>query len=590
MQNKLELHRKLKVVSKTSFVIGTLAFLLVVFELGFSYEQTWQKAVYLFFNIALFTGFLSLLLRTITKANSYSKTALFTDIIFIFILSVAIVYNITRLLITGSVSELNNSWTYIGLLIVFFREIYNLPFYFLYKVSNPALIFVTSFIATIFIGSLFLMLPNATSNSNITFVDALFTSTSAVCVTGLSVQDTQFFFTRFGQIIIMSLIQIGGLGIMTFATYFNRFFTGRASFDAQFFVAQTTAVDNFNNAFRTIRNIILITFGTEIIGAMFMFFSTNVSAESDTGEHLFFSIFHAVSSFCNAGFSTFSNNYYDVSLRFNYPFLLTSAFLIIFGGLGFPILFNLSKYIWYKIDSNFKKIFLNEPKRYKTWMMNLDTKVVLSSTSILLIGGTFLFFIFEYNNTLVEHKTLLGKLVTAFFGAVTPRTAGFNSVNISQMLIPTTLLTIFLMWIGASPASTAGGIKNSTLVVAVLNAVSLVRKRPANLFGRQIDQSSLHKASAIILLSLFVIGISTFTIMLIEPEKGLLNVGFEVVSAYGTVGLSRGLTPSLTNASKVVLIITMFLGRVTMYTFLMSFFKPKPQVNYQYPTEDLLIN
>lgn len=227
---------------------------------------------------------------------------------------------------------------------------------------------------------------------------------------------------------------------------------------------------------------------------------------------------------------------------------------------------------------------------YKTWMMNLDTKVIVSSTLILLVGGTLLFFLFEYNNTLAEHKSLWGKFVTAFFGAVTPRTAGFNSVSVSEMLIPTTLLTIFLMWVGASPASTAGGIKNSTFAVALVNVIRLVRRRPANLFGREISQSTINKASAIILLSMIVISISTFAIILIEPDKGLLNVGFEVVSAYATVGLSRGITANLADATKVIIIIDMFLGRVTMFTFLMSFFKPKPQVNYQYPSEDILIN
>ncbi|MDD2247257.1 MAG: potassium transporter TrkG [Proteiniphilum sp.] len=590
MQKKFTIHKMLKVVSKTSFAIGTVSFFLAVFELGFPYENTWENLVFIFFNLTLFTGFLSILFRTVSKTNAYGIVGLITDWIFIFILFYAIVFNTVRYFKTGSVFEWNNMWTYIGLFIVFFREIYNIRFRFRNKAFNPATIFIISFLATIFIGSLLLMLPNA-SNDDITYVDALFTSTSAVCVTGLAVQNTGVFFTRFGQVVIMLLIQVGGLGIMTFTNYFSRFFTGQASFKSQVLIAETTAIDKFDDAFRTLRNIILVTFSIEAIGTLTLFLSASSTIIPKYGERLFFSLFHSVSSFCNAGFSTLPNNLYEEAFRFNYSVLLSIAFLIILGGIGFPILFNSLQFLRYKTKSFIEKFLLEKRDIYKSGMLSLNTKIILTTTSVLLISGTIILFFLEYNNTLAEHNTLWGKFVTSFFGAVTPRTAGFNSVNTAEMLLPATLFTILLMWIGASPASTGGGIKTSTFAIAVINVANLIRGRRNNVFGREINQATMNRAFAIIFLSLFVIGTSAFIILLIEPQQKVINVFFEVFSAYGTVGLSRGITSTLADASKIVLVITMFLGRVTMFTILMAFFRRATSVSYYHlPKEDLLLN
>ncbi|MBP8904560.1 MAG: ATPase [Paludibacteraceae bacterium] len=463
-------------------------------------------------------------------------------------------------------------------------------FRFKYKVVNPAQLFVGSFFIIILMGSLLLMLPNAT-RGEISYVDALFTATSAVCVTGLAVVDTGGVFTLIGQTIILFLIQTGGLGIMTFASYFSYFFRSGSSYENQMYMGEMTNVDKLDEVFSVLKKIITVTFAIEAIGAVMLFFSITDSAVHGFGHRIYFSVFHAVSAFCNAGFSPLKNSLFEATFRFNYLFQLIIALLIIFGGLGFPIIFNSWKFFVYKIGNTFKRLLKKREKTYLPWVLNLNSKVIISTTAILLISGTIFVLIFEYNNTLTEHHSFFGKFIVSFFGSVTTRTAGFNSIDTGAMTLPTTLIFILLMWIGASPASTGGGIKTSTIAVAFLNVVSIAKgKKNLEIFGREISGVSINKSFAIILLSVVVIFTSTLGVAMFDADKNLLSIVFEVVSAYATVGLSRGITGSLTDASKIIVLITMFLGRVGMITFLMAIIKKTNNTKYRYPTEDLLIN
>jgi trk system potassium uptake protein len=476
-------------------------------------------------------------------------------------------------------------WLSIVFLILFIREMSTERIEFKRRYVNPAQMFMFSFMAVILAGAYALMFPNATTHG-ISFVDALFTSASAVCVTGLAVVDTGLAFTPLGQTTIMILIQLGGLGIMTFTSYFSYFFTGQSSYENQLLIQEMTSTDKISNVFSTLKRVLLLTFVIEAIGATFIFFSLNTALLPGLGDRIFFSMFHSISGFCNAGFSTLTNNFYEIGYRFNYPLHLTVAFLIIIGGIGFPIMFNFARYLKHVFRHRiFKKNHVHSP-----WIINMNTRIVLITTLILLVVGTALIYFFEYNNTLAEHGPF-GKIVTAFFGAVTPRTAGFSSVDYSKLHMSTVLLLYLLMWIGASPASTGGGIKTSTFAISVMNAIGLARgKDRIEWYGREISDSSIRRAYAQILFSLFAIMMSVFLVTYYDPLLDLKSIVFECISAFGTVGLSLGITAKLSAASKLVITLTMFIGRISLLTILASFLKQVKFLKYKYPSEDITIN
>jgi len=452
---------------------------------------------------------------------------------------------------------------------------------------SPTLIFISSFAIVIFTGAVLLMLPNA-ANKEISFLEALFTATSATTVTGLAVLDTQKDFTGFGQTIILILIQIGGLGMMTFTSFFGLFFKNDSSFQNTFLVKDYVGADNSNEAFKFVVKIIVFTLAIEFIGFLLLYFF------SDTGflrndDRFFFALFHSISAFCNAGFSTLSSGLYDINLRFNYGFQLVIAGLIIAGGIGFPIMFNVYAYLKHFIKKKIKFWVYKERFINKAWVINLNTATVFYTTTFLLITGTILFYIFEKDRTIAEHTTIWGKFVTSFFGGVTPRTAGFNTVDMGALAAPTLLITMLLMWIGGSPASTAGGIKTTSFAVSFLNIFSLSRgKNRIDVARRTIPESSINKAFAVIMLSFLVIGAGSFLLMIFEPDKNFLHLSFEVFSAYCTVGLSVNLTSSLSDSSRIVLITVMFLGRVGTLNLLISLMRQVVIVPYTYPKESIM--
>lgn len=463
-------------------------------------------------------------------------------------------------------------------LLVLVRHIYDIYF-------NPAIVFVGSFMILALTGGFLLMLPSATTNG-ITFTNALFTSTSAVCVTGLAVVDTSTAFTIVGQSIILVLIQLGGIGILTFTSFFAFFFRGSSSFKEGLNTKDFIAHDGMRDVFRAALNVVIFTLGVEAVGAIFVY--SSIMDNNAIDNKFFFAIFHSISAFCNAGFSILSAGLYDEAIRFDYFLQWIIMILIVLGGLGHNIVFN----FYQKIKTHVVELFDKTIIHKKVRIITLNTQIVIYTTLVLLIGGFIFLFISEYNNTLLEHNSIFGKITAASFNSVTPRTAGFNAVDFTKMNVPSLLFIIFLMWIGGSPASTAGGIKTSTFALATLNIFAVASgKSRIQLFGRRISSESTSRAFAILCISLITIGISIVAMLIFEPKgTPLLTVAFECFSAYSTVGLSLNYTPTVTEPSKYVLIACMFIGRIGMLNLMVGLLRRLNHQFYEYPKENILIN
>lgn len=470
-----------------------------------------------------------------------------------------------------------------GLIIYFFlrltsllRKLYNIYY-------NPTILFVGSFAVVGLIGAFLLMLPNATTNG-IDFTDALFTSTSAVCVTGLTVLDTGADFTFMGKTVILVLIQLGGIGMLTFTSFFAFFFKQSSSFREGMNVGSFVDSEGLQNVMRLAMRVVVFTLGIELAGALLIYYC--IHDISGIGNKIYFSIFHAISAFCNAGFSTLSSGLNDTALQSAYSFQWVVMHLIILGGLGYGIVFNFIRYSKQAIVNSLIRGKFYTPVR----VLTLNSKIVIVTTAILLTGGLVFFYLTE-NNALFAQKSFFGKFTAAAFASVTTRTAGFNTFDFADLTMPALLFAMLLMWIGASPGSTGGGIKTSTFALATLNIFSLARgKEHIELRGRKINNQSVKRAFAIVCISLMIIGSGILMILFFEDDFTLIQIAFETFSAFSTVGLTLGITPALSMESKYVLIFVMFLGRIGMLNLLIGMLKTIQLHTYEYPEENILIN
>ncbi|WP_055149213.1 TrkH family potassium uptake protein [Jiulongibacter sediminis] len=454
---------------------------------------------------------------------------------------------------------------------------------------TPSMLFGFSFAMLIFVSTALLLIPDVTTHQ-MTFVDALFTATSAVCVTGLAVVDTASAFTPLGKDMLLVMIQIGGLGLMTFTNFFAVLFRGGMSFRNHLILNDIIQPDQPNSLVSTLVKIVGYTLIMEAIGVFLIHYVSNEKFFTNSYDSWFFSVFHAVSAFCNAGFSTLPDGLFNGGFRYNYPFQIIICLLVIFGGIGFPVVIDLYNTVRSLFRSLFQWLFMRQRFVFLARNLNVHSRLVLTSTTILLVLGMILYFATEYNNTLQDHPTIFGKFTQSLFGSVTPRTAGFNTVDMGGLMQGTILVYLLLMWIGASPSSTGGGIKTTTFTIAISNIVALVRgKGRVELFKREISEDSIKRAFAVMFISFLIIGLAVFLISIFEPEQQLTKIAFECFSAYSTVGLSLNLTPELSTPSKFVLIVTMFLGRVGMFTILFGLFKKVGSSSHRYPKENVLI-
>ena len=578
-------------VFSTVFFISLAGLVMLIFDFGFDKAPTVQVWINALYFIVLISGIFVTIYRYLTQTRGLRMNVIVFDIITNLIILTVIgahFLDMHRNLDNRLDIFYSDNLLKFSIIFTFLREFAARKINFQRNYLNPGQLFIISFFVIIIFGTFMLKLPNSTYDG-ISWINAFFTSTSAVCVTGLIVVDTATYFTPFGQGVILLLIQIGGLGILTFVSYFSYFFKGGSSFENQLVLKDMTNSDKLGEVFKTLKNVLLITFIIEFIGAIFIFSALNDTFSYKWNDKVFFSIFHSVSAFCNAGFSTLSNNLNENGYQYNYNLHLSIVFLLVLGGLGFPIVSNTLYYLKYKFINLIAPI-TDQKKSIKPWVINLNSRITLWTTAILIIGGTILIYISEFNHTLSEHDTY-GKVVTALFEATTPRTAGFNTVNMNNMALPTVMIVIFLMWIGASPASTGGGIKTSTFAIALMNIISITKgKDRVEIYRRQITDLTVRRASAVILLSLFSIGAGIILISLKDSDKGLVNIIFESFSAYSTVGLSLGITASLSDFSKFILISLMFLGRVGVMSFLFAIMRKEKYTNYRYPSSEILIN
>jgi len=423
---------------------------------------------------------------------------------------------------------------------------------------KPATLLVISFMVLIGSGTGLLMLPEMTVGHHFSFINSLFTATSASCVTGLIVVDTATFFTLKGKFIIMLLIQLGGINIISFATFFATFSKSSGSIKYQSMMKEFLSTDRLSDSKSVLRSIIEFSLLMEALGTLLLYFSWGNVHFANWKSQLFNSVFHAVSAFNNAGFSTFTNNLAQNGVRNLYGLQIVIIFLIFFGGFGFVAMQDA-----FSIKSIRQRI--KSPWRG----LNTGTKITLYMSLFLIAIGAFVFYILQRGSMAGDSWYQIA--VTSVFQSVTTRTAGFNTVDIGKLGTPVLLFFIFLMFVGAGPGSTGGGIKVTTFAVIVKSAIATIKgEKSIVFFKRTIPFETINKAYSVALFSLSVIFISTFFLSITEPGVKLLRLLFEEFSAFGTVGLSTGITASLSAAGKAIIITSMFVGRIGTLTLAMA--------------------
>lgn len=432
-------------------------------------------------------------------------------------------------------------------------------------------ILALGFIIVILIGGILLSLPISSANGESTnFLDALFTSTSAVCVTGLITLDTGTHWNEFGQIVIMLLIEVGGLGFMSFATFIAVLLGKKITLRDRLLMQEAMNTFNIQGLVRMVRYVLGFTFSVQFFGALLL--STQFIPQFGFLKGVYFSIFHSISAFCNAGFDLFGGFSSVTAYSSNAVVLLTISSLIIIGGLGFTVWLELYNY------RGLKKL-------------SVHSKIVILITVVLLIGGTILMYLFEMNNPQTIGNMGFGdKILNSYFASASPRTAGFNSVSTDGMTNSGKFLTIILMFIGGSPGSTAGGLKTATFGIVILTVISVIRGREdTQVFGRRFSKELVYKSFALLIIGMaLVIGVSML-LSITDPNESFINILYEATSAFGTVGLTTGVTQRLSTAGKIIIMITMYCGRVGPMTVALAFLRNKKKQTHKYPEGKILI-
>ncbi len=428
-----------------------------------------------------------------------------------------------------------------------------------------------SFLLIIMMGTILLSLPIATRDGSVNFFTSIFTATSATCVTGLVVVDTCTHWSAFGQLVILAMIQTGGLGFLTIGVYVSVLLRKHIGLARREALHESVNTIQTAGVVRLAKKIIQGTIIFESLGAILL--SVRFVPEFGWGKGIYYGVFHSVSAFCNAGFDLLGieNPYISFGNYVGDPIInITVMVLIIVGGIGFIV--------WEDISKN----------KFKFKKYLLHSKIVLVATFLLIFGSAFLFWIFEHGHTL-EGLNVGEQILSSFFSSVTARTAGFNTVDTGALSNSSKLLTMILMFIGGASGSTAGGIKITTLVVVIVSASSMIRNRQsAEIFGRRLPSESIRKATTIILINLSLVLISATIIFSVQMFP-FENVLFEVFSAIGTVGMSTGITRELNTTSRIIIILLMYCGRVGSLSFAVAFARRNKVARVISPKEKVVV-
>ncbi len=593
------------IISRTDYIVKIVSILTSIFvvaaiiiDYGFVLDAQEMSFILLVYNTGWWVYFMSFAYKVVVHYKEvWRKGMSFTLVLGIMLCASALPKFFPT---TGDSQILTLLWSFlthkyfiisvIGLLslITISQWIVN----FVNKRTNPALLIVVCFMTVIAFGTLLLLLPRSTlEHIRLPVADALFISTSAVCVTGLSTVEIAHTFTMEGQIIIALLIQIGGLGIMTITSFFALFFMDGIGLYSQFSLKNMIASSS-ESLKSVLTNVLGFTFVIEIIGSLFIWLSIHPIMGMSLNDEIFFSLFHSVSAFCNAGFSTLEGNLGNDMILYNHnSFYLVISLLIVLGGIGFPILMGLKRIISYYGSELLHKVFRKDGQRSRYMhIADINTKIVLYSSLVLILLGTAGIALFEWNGSFASFSPG-EKVVQSLFNAVAPRTAGFSSVALSDFSRVTVILYLVLMWIGGGSQSTAGGIKVNTFVVALASLKSLIKgEHYTTLFNREISYSSIRRTLVVVFGSICIIALFYVALLILEPAIPSMDLLFESVSAFSTVGSSLGITPLLSNTSKILLVVLMFLGRVGFITVLMSIMPQKEQPKYRLPKEEIIIN
>lgn len=576
------------------FIIGVLGVLLMVYDIGFSHSERTNfiisQSYYFIFYSYLIIKVVLFLLRFIAK--EYKLKELISHILLFAVLIFFLKGYSTNFEFLGFDFIWKNDFLIYPLLfLIFFIELSNNTLGIAINTLSPTLTLALSFLLIILIGTGLLLLPNATTNS-ISFIDAFFTATSATCIVGLTVVDTQHDFTLLGQSIILLLFQIGGLGIMTITSFTALIFSGSNSFGNMLLLKDMVSSNKVGEVFKSLQKVILFTLSIELIGIVLIFatINTDLTDLDLLKKDIYFSVFHGVSAFCNAGFSTLSDGLNSEIIKTNFAMHIVVIIIVILGGLGFHVLVNLYSSLKRFLYNLNQFLFHKEDLKYVKNELKVETKLILSFTITLYVLGAILFLFLQSDNNIYEGEKWWEKTVSAIFVSISARQVGFNTVDVNLFSTPVILVLMFLMWVGASPSSTGGGIKITTFALGILNIFSLSKgKDRVEVFGREISNKSVRNAFSVIFLSIILIGSSTILLMIVEPHIAPKKLIFDIISAATTTGLSVGATAELSTLGKFIFIVIMFFGRVGLFGIMIGLIKNKKNLSYRYPEEEIRI-